>query len=145
MNGIEFGLNQPFVLKAQQGQVVDVGTLRGLGHRVRVDIGVVGGDDGLRLGELQEGVAVPDLQTGKVEGIVAYLNALAAQIGRNGVAIAGEGDGSRLGDLAVGAVEEGLAKVLGVDGAGGGGGILTGPFQGSLSGFRVDLSQATGP
>ncbi len=135
MNGIEFCLNQTFVLEAQQGQVVDVGALRGLGHRVQLDIGVVGGDDGLRLGELQEGVAVPDLQTGKVEGIVAYLDALAAQIGRNGVAIAGEGDGSRLGDLAVDAVEEGLAKVLGVDGAGGRGGILTGPFQGSLPGF----------
>ena len=99
-----------------------------------------GGDDLLRLGELEESVVEPDLQAGDVEGVVAQLDPLAAQVSGNRVAIAVEGNGGRLVDFALGAVEESLAQLLRVGGAGGGSGVLADPFERGLTGLGVEFA-----
>jgi hypothetical protein len=65
---------------------------------------MVGGNDLLRLGELEESVIVPELEAGEVEGIVAEFDPLAAQVGGDGVAVPLEGDSGCLVDLALGTV-----------------------------------------
>ena len=77
---------------------------------------------------------------GEVEGVVAELDDLAAQVGGDAVAVAVEGKGGGLGDLARLAVEESLAQFLGVDRAGGGSGVLAEAFEGRLAGLGVELA-----
>jgi len=101
---------------------------------------VGGGDDLLRLGELEESVVEPDLQAGEVEGVVAQLDPLAAQVSGNRVAIAVKGNGGRLVDFALGAVEESLAQFLRVGGACGGSGVLTDSFERGLTGLGVEFA-----
>ena len=95
------------------------------------------GDDVIGFGELEESVVEPNLDLGEVEGIVAQLDGLAAQVGGNAIAVVVEGKGGSFGDLARSAVEKGLTKLLGVDGAGGGSGVLAEAFEGGLAGFGM--------
>jgi hypothetical protein len=48
---------------------------------------VRGGDDVIGFGELEEGVVEPDLDPGEVEGVVAQLDGLAAQVVGDAVAV----------------------------------------------------------
>ena len=98
-----------------------------------------GGDDLIGFGKLEEGVVEPDLDLGEVEGIVAQLDRLTAQVIGNTVAVAMEGKGGGLGDLARIAVQESLAKLLGVGGAGSRSGVLAKALERSLAGFGVEL------
>jgi hypothetical protein len=75
-----------------------------------------------------ESTLTVDIDAGEVEGIVAKFEGLTTEVG--GDAVATEGEGGGFGDLALIAVEEGLAKIGGVQGPGGGGGVLAIAFEG---------------
>jgi hypothetical protein len=115
VNGVDLFLDQALTLQAQQGQagqrpaIIEAGVRGWLGDRVKLDVGMVGSDDLLRLGELEESVVVPDLEAGEVEGIIAEFDPFSAQVGGDGVAVPLKGDGGCLVDLALSTVEEGLA------------------------------------
>jgi len=135
MNGVELFVDQPLALQAQECEIVEAGVGWWLGDRIKLDVGVAGGDDLLRLSELEESVVVADLKAGEVEGVVAQVDPLAAQVGGHAVSIRFEGDGGRLGDRALGAVEESVPQLFGIGGAGGGGRILTEAFKRCLAGL----------
>ena len=81
---------------------------------VRFDVRVGGGDDAVGFGQLEEGVLEPDLDAGEVKGIVAEFDGLTTEVGGYAVAVAAEGEGGGFGDLALVAVEEGVAEFGGV-------------------------------
>jgi hypothetical protein len=149
VNSVELLLDEALALLAEEGEVVKAGVGFWRGERVRGDVRVHGGDDGVGFGELEEGVVEPDLDLGEIERIVAQIDGLAAQVSRDAVAVVVEGEGGGLGDLALIAVKECLAKLCGVDGTGGSGGVLAealGPsaqgrraFEGSLASLGVEL------
>ena len=106
MNSIKLLLKQTFPFGAQEGKIIEAGTRRRGRDRVGFDVGMGGGDDLLRLGELEESIVEPDLQAGEVKGVVAQFDPLAAQVSGDSVTIAFERNGSCLIDLALGTVEE---------------------------------------
>ena len=140
MNSIKLLLKQTFPFGAQEGKIIEAGTRRRGRDRVGFDVGMGGGDDLLRLGELEESIVEPDLQAGEVKGVVAQFDPLAAQVSGDSVTIAFERNGSCLIDLALGTVEESQTQFFRVGGAGGGGGVLTGTFERGLTGLGVELS-----
>jgi len=71
VNGIKLLLDKTLTFQAQQGQVIKAGVGRWFGDGVKLDVGVAGSHDFLRLGKLEESVVVPDLDAGEIEGIVA--------------------------------------------------------------------------
>jgi hypothetical protein len=141
VNVVELLLEQAFPFGSEESQVVEAGAgwwRRGDG--VGFDVGVGGGDDAVGFGQLEEGVLEPDLDAGEVKRIIAELDGLTTEIGGDAVAVAAEGEGGGFGDLALVAVEEGVAEFGGVQGAGGGGWVLAVAFEGGLGGFGVKFA-----
>ena len=95
MNAVELLLDQALPFRTQEGQVVQGAVRWGFRHGIRFDVWMDGGDDLVRLGELQEGIVEPDLDAREVEGVVAELDRLAAEISGDAVAIATERDSSK--------------------------------------------------
>jgi hypothetical protein len=139
VNGIELLVDEPLALGAEEGEVVEAGVRLRSGDRIRRDVRVHSGDDLIGFGELEEGVVEPDLDLGEIERIVVEFDGLAAEVVGDAIAVVMEGEGSGLGDLARSAVKEGLTKLCGVDGAGGGGRVLAETFEGSLASLGVKL------
>jgi hypothetical protein len=67
------------------------------------------------------------------------LDGLAAEIGRDAITVVVEGKGSGLGDFALGAVEESLTQLQGIDGTGSRSGVLAEALEGRLAGLGVEL------
>ena len=67
-----------------------------------------GSHDAVGFGQLQEGILKPDLDAREVEGVIAELDRLAAEIGWDTVASATERESACLGDLARFAAEKSL-------------------------------------
>jgi hypothetical protein len=108
VKAIELLLDQAFPFRTQEGQVVQRAVGWGYRDGIGLDVWMDGGDDLVRLGELQEGLVEPDLDAGEVKGVIAELDRLAAEIGWDAVAIATEREGAGLGDLARLAAEKSL-------------------------------------
>jgi hypothetical protein len=140
VNRIELFPEEAFPFGAEEGEIVQAGMRGRMRDRIRLDVRQGRGEDAVGFGELEKGVVEPDLDAGEVERIVAQLDGLAAEVGRDAIAVGAEGEGSGLGDLTLVAVEKGLAQFLGVSRAGGRSGILTRAFEGGLTGFGVELA-----
>jgi len=140
VNGVELFLEKAFTFNAQEGEIVKAGVWGWDRDRIRFEVGVGGGDDAVRFGDLEEGVVEPDLDAGQVEGVVTEFDGLAAQVGWDTVPVSAEGESRGLGDLALVTVEEGLAQFKRVDGTGGEGGVLAEPFERGLTGLGVEFT-----
>jgi len=106
---------------------------------------MVGGNDFLWFSQLDESPVVPDLEAGEVEGVVAELNPFSTQIGGYGVAIALEGDGRGLVDVALSAVKEGLTQAVRIRRTGSRGRILPEAFERGLTSLGVELALGRRP
>jgi hypothetical protein len=119
LDALKILAEQALALSTQHGEVVESLIRRDDRSRVRLDVGVDGGDEPVELCHLEKGAVEPDFDVAEVEGVVAELDGPAAQVVGDAVTVTLEGKGRGFGDLALVAVSECLAQLGGIDGPGG--------------------------
>jgi len=137
MKAVKLGLDEALVFGAEQGQVVEAGFGRLGRDGIGRDLGMGGGEEAFGLGQLQKGTLKPEFEAGKVKGVIADFQSLAAQEGGDLVTVALEGNGGGFGHFALVAVEESLVQGGGVGRTGSRLGLLPEAGQGRLADFGV--------
>ena len=80
MNGLELLVDETLALLSQKREIVKTRVRLRSRDGIGGDVGVDGGDDAVGFGELEEGAVEPHLDLGEVEGVIAQLDGLAAQV-----------------------------------------------------------------